>query len=68
VVPKVNLTGQSTERVDTRVLQPIYKFDQEGIPVYLGQQLDVFIEVLPEKLRYKDSVQTAQLTSSQVKP
>jgi HlyD family secretion protein len=44
VVPKVSLTGQSTERTDTRVLQAIYSFDPAALPVYVGQQIDVFIE------------------------
>ena len=44
VVPKRSLTGESTERVDTRVLQVIYSFDAETLPVYVGQQMDVFIE------------------------
>ena len=44
VVPKVSLTGQSTERTDTRVLQAIYSFDPAALPVYVGQQMDVFIE------------------------
>jgi HlyD family secretion protein len=44
VVPKVSLTGQSTERTDTRVLQAIYSFDPLALPVYVGQQMDVFIE------------------------
>ncbi|MDD5277645.1 MAG: efflux RND transporter periplasmic adaptor subunit [Methylovulum sp.] len=44
VVPKKSLTGDSTERVDTRVLQALYSFDRQQIPVYVGQQMDVFIE------------------------
>jgi HlyD family secretion protein len=44
VVPKVSLTGQSTERTDTRVLQAIYSFDPAALPVYVGQQMDVFID------------------------
>ena len=44
VVPKMSLTGQSTERTDTRVLQAIYSFDPVALPVYVGQQMDVFIE------------------------
>jgi len=44
VVPKVSLTGQTAERVDTRVLQVIYSFDQAELPVYVGQQMDVFIQ------------------------
>ncbi len=44
VIPKKSLTGDSTERVDTRVLQALYSFDHDHIPVYVGQQMDVFIE------------------------
>ena len=44
VVPKKALTGENTERVDTRVLQVIYAIDQPDQPVYVGQQLDVFID------------------------
>jgi len=44
VVPKRSLTGDSTERVDTRVLQAIYSFDRGDLTIYVGQQMDVFIE------------------------
>ena len=44
VVPKKSLTGDSTERVDTRVLQIIYQVDGGAVPLYVGQQLDVFID------------------------
>lgn len=44
VVPKRSLTGDSTERVDTRVLQVLYAFDRGRLPVYVGQQMDVFID------------------------
>jgi HlyD family secretion protein len=44
VVPKKSLTGESTERVDTRVLQVLYAFDPNGLPVYVGQQMDVYID------------------------
>lgn len=44
VQPKKSLTGNSTERVDTRVLQVIYAIDQSQPEVYIGQQLDVFID------------------------
>ena len=47
VIPKQSLTGDTTERVDTRVLQVIYSFDQAAVPVYVGQQMDVFIQALP---------------------
>jgi len=48
VVPKTSLTGQSTERTDTRVLQVLYSFDRSNLPVYAGQLLDIYIEVLPD--------------------
>jgi len=44
VVPKVSLTGASTERVDTRVLQVIFSFDRKHLPIFVGQQMDVFID------------------------
>ena len=43
VVPKQSLTGDNTERVDTRVLQVIYALDTKGRPLYVGQQMDVFL-------------------------
>ncbi len=45
VVPKKSLTGDNTERVDTRVLQVIYALDVTNRPIYVGQQMDVFINV-----------------------
>lgn len=49
VIPKVSLTGAGTERVDTRVLQVIFSLKRpENTPIYVGQQVDVFIEA-PEK-------------------
>ncbi|MEI7795998.1 MAG: efflux RND transporter periplasmic adaptor subunit [Methylococcaceae bacterium] len=44
VVPKKSLTGDSTERVDTRVLQALYQFNPQQLPAYVGQQMDIFIE------------------------
>jgi multidrug efflux pump subunit AcrA (membrane-fusion protein) len=44
VVPKVLLTGDTTQRTDTRVLQVVYSFDPKSLPLYVGQQMDVFIE------------------------
>src|SRR5262249_21079134 len=43
VVPKKSLTGENTERVDTRVLQVLYAIERSERPVYVGRQLDVFI-------------------------
>jgi HlyD family secretion protein len=52
VIPKTSLTGSSTERVDTRVLQVIYSLTRPSDPpLYVGQQVDVFIEA-PD--RYKN--------------
>ena len=51
IVPTRSLTGDSSERVDTRVLQVIYAFKaadfeaKNGSPIYTGQQVDVFVEV-----------------------
>ena len=47
ILPKRSLTGDSTERVDTRVLQVIYTFQMPETPVYVGQQMDVFIDGTP---------------------
>ena len=44
VSPKKSLTGDSTERVDTRVLQVIYALELRGLPIRVGQQMDVFVE------------------------
>ena len=50
VVPKRSLTGDSSERVDTRVLQVIYALAAGERSVYVGQQLDVFIDTSPAKV------------------
>lgn len=47
VTAKTSLTGQSTERSDVRVLQVIYSFPRDALPVYFGQQMDVFVEAAP---------------------
>jgi len=47
VIPKRSLTGASVERVDTRVLQVLFAFPRETLPVYVGQQMDVMIEAQP---------------------
>jgi multidrug resistance efflux pump len=44
VIPKKSLTGDNTERVDTRVLQVIYAIEDPAVRVYVGQQLDVYVE------------------------
>jgi multidrug resistance efflux pump len=44
VVGKRWLTGDNTERVDTRVLQVIYALDEVDSAAYVGQQVDIFID------------------------
>ena len=43
VIPKRSLTGDNTERVDTRVLQVIYEVEPGQGRLYVGQQLDVYV-------------------------
>ena len=43
-MPKTALTGENTERVDTRVLQVLYAIERTDHSFYVGQQLDVFID------------------------
>ncbi len=64
VVPKVSLTGLSSERVDTRVLQVIYSFDEGHLPVYVGQQMDVFIASEPLAARAGAPAGTAAPTAT----
>lgn len=44
VQPKTQLNGDSTERVDSRVLEVIYKIEPSKHNLFVGQLLDVFIE------------------------
>lgn len=47
VLPKKDLSGDPSEKVDTRVLEVIYEIQQpedSTIELYIGQQMDVFIE------------------------
>jgi HlyD family secretion protein len=50
IVPKKSLTGDSSERVDTRVLQVIYGFERGELPIYVGQQMDVFIDAAEQNV------------------
>lgn len=47
VQPKRALSGDGTERVDTRVLEVIYALPDGSRTAYVGQQMDVFIEAEP---------------------
>jgi len=42
--PKRSLTGFGSERIDTRVLQVIYAIESAPREVYVGQQVEVFLE------------------------
>lgn len=45
IVPKRNLSGDSSEKLDTRVLQVVYTIlNPERYPVYVGQQVNLFIK------------------------
>ncbi len=46
VIPKKSLTGDATERVDTRVLQVIYRVaeNSRSVSLFVGQQMDIFID------------------------
>jgi HlyD family secretion protein len=44
VIPKKSLTGDNTERVDTRVMQVIYQVQRDEPPLFVGMQMDVFLE------------------------
>ena len=53
VIPKKSLTGDNTERVDTRVLQVIYCVDRAPASatspeLYVGMQVDVFLNTAKE--------------------
>lgn len=63
VVPKRSLTGESTERVDTRVLQVIYSFVRKDFPVYPGQLVDVYIEDTIGGARGKAALQAESVGS-----
>jgi multidrug resistance efflux pump len=59
VVAKRSLSGDNTERIDTRVLQVIYTVDDNARSLFVGQLLDVFIESDAQR-----SAQTAALASN----
>lgn len=45
IVPKVSISGGNAEKIDTRVLQVIYSFENNlPFKVFVGQQFDVYIE------------------------
>lgn len=56
VLPKKSLTGASAERVDTRVLQVLFAFDRGDRPIYVGQQMDVYVDAAPREAAAKGDV------------
>ncbi|MCY2933171.1 MAG: HlyD family efflux transporter periplasmic adaptor subunit [Planctomycetota bacterium] len=44
IIPKQVLTGSTTQRIDTRVMQVIYTLDAKEKSLSPGQQMDVFIQ------------------------
>ncbi|MFC5743275.1 efflux RND transporter periplasmic adaptor subunit [Dyella tabacisoli] len=55
VIPKHSLTGESTERVDTRVLQVVYLLKPSPARVHVGEQMDVFIQAEPRPVAKENS-------------
>ena len=47
--PKQSLTGAGNERIDTRVLQVIYEIADPNAAVYVGQQIDVYLDAVAVK-------------------
>ena len=43
-MPKSNLSNDVTEKIDTRVIELLYEFDNSNIGAFPGQRMDVFIE------------------------
>ncbi len=47
VVPKVSISGTNDQKIDSRVLQVIYSFENdENNKIFVGQQMDVYIEAV----------------------
>ena len=43
IVPKTTITGAASEKIDTRVLELLYSFDNSEYKILVGQQMDVYI-------------------------
>ena len=60
VIPKKSLTGDNSERVDTRALQVLYALpDQRPAKVYVGQQMEVFLALGEDEKYLADTQATA---------
>ena len=60
VVAKRWLTGDNTERVDTRALQVIYAVDDVDPAMYVGEQVDVFIDSGDAPHRFDEAIETGE--------
>jgi hypothetical protein len=65
VVPKRALSGMTTERIDTRVMQLIYAIVEDGMAILPGQQVDVLIEADENGPQAAQSSHRAERTASQ---
>jgi multidrug resistance efflux pump len=63
VIAKRSLTGDNTERIDTRVLQVIYEVDPPRKDLFVGQQVDVFIEEPPPGEQSRLTAARAEVTA-----
>lgn len=68
VGPKTSLTGATSERVDTRVLEVVYRIEATDTPVYIGQQVDVFIEASPANAPAAPHAESAPVSAPVVEP
>lgn len=71
VIPKQNLTGSNSERVDTRVLQVVYSLpDDRPVDVFVGQQMEVEIKAAASPLGIADGtgVQVGDTPGLRVEP
>lgn len=63
LVNKQNITNDISEKVDTRVLQVVYKFVNNPYRIFVGQQMDVFIEAspnpTPNTISHEDEISNA---------
>ncbi len=59
VVPKTALTGSSTERIDSRVLQVIYSLGSGVMPIYIGQQMDVYVQTAADATTAPPSISSS---------
>jgi multidrug efflux pump subunit AcrA (membrane-fusion protein) len=54
--PKRFLSNAPGERVDTRVVEVVYRLEAGALPVAVGQMLDVFIEAAPRSTAARGAV------------